>query len=254
MAEHDVTRELVRRAYAGEPFDAEAGLAEVVRRAGRPPADGPEEVIERRHTVNVRRRRRVALAGVFAGVVGLVLVIGVATGRLGGGFQDASQVGLGGPSLSGGHSSQWTTGGLPTDAWPSGGPTPSIGGGEIPGGPSSLLPSQCAVGMHLKFENGQFTATDAVGTCPPLDPKRIWLLDDHSNGLLFPGSGTVWPTVTTGTTISPPFTFTVPSITALQEHHAYELYYLPADVHPAPGQDASPVLQHAMMISGPVVP
>ncbi|WP_433615493.1 hypothetical protein ACQP2P_11755 [Dactylosporangium sp. CA-139114] len=247
MAEHDATRELVRRAYADERFDAEAGLAEVVRRAGRPPVGEPAVAVAGRHTVNVRRRRRVALAGVFLGVVGLVLVIGVATGRLGGGLQDASQVGVAAPS-------HWTPSGRPANSWPSEGPTLTVSGGEIPGGPSNLLPSQCAVGMHLQFEHGQFTATDAVGTCPPLDPRRIWLLDDHANGLLFPGSGTVWPTVTTGATISPPFTFTVPSITTLQEHHAYELYYLPADVHPTPGQDASPVLQHAMMISGPVLP
>ncbi|WP_426511523.1 hypothetical protein ACPPVO_13395 [Dactylosporangium sp. McL0621] len=243
MAELDeVTRALVRRAYAGEPFDAEAGLAEVVRRAGRPPVEESTVGIERRHAVSVRRRRRWAMAGVFAGVAGLVLVVGVATGRLGGG--DGRPVGAG-PSI------QLSPSGPPV--WPSGMPTPTISNGPFPGGPAPVgLPSQCAVGWDLAFTGGQFTATDPGSNCPPVDPTRLWLVDDGANGLLFPGSGKVYPTVTTGTAISPPFSFPVPGIPALQPNHAYYLAYVPAGVHPTAGQDASEVLQQALTISGPV--
>ncbi|WP_433059337.1 hypothetical protein [Dactylosporangium sp. CS-033363] len=251
MAEHDATRELVQRAYADERFDAEAGLAEVVRRAGRPPVEDSARVIERRHTVNVQRRRRLALIGVFAGVVGVVLAAAAAAGGFGGNGNmpvatEPSLVTSRGPMPNGS---------MPTRTWPSGGPTPTISTDDDPGGIAPVgLPSQCAVGWDLKFKDGTFTATDRGSNCPPVDPNRIWLLDDHANGLIFAGSGEVYPTVTTGTTISPPFSFTVPQIPTLQPNHAYHLIYLPESVHPTPGQDANSAARQAMTLSVPVLP
>jgi hypothetical protein len=249
MAEHDVTRELVQRAYADERFDADAGLAEVVRRAGRPPVEDSARVVERRHPVNVKRRRRLALIGVFAGVVGVVLAAAAAAGGFGG--NQGQPVGTV-PSVQ----LSRPAGTDPSvRTWPSGGPTPTISLDDDPGGIAPVgLPSQCAVGWDLTFKDGRFTATDRGSNCPPVDPNRIWLLDDHANGLIFPGSGEVYPTVTTGTTISPPFTFTVPQIPALQPNHAYHLIYLPENVHPTPGQDANSAARQAMTLSVPVLP
>ena len=234
MAEHDETRELVRRAYADEVFNAEAGLTEVVRRAGRPPVDDPGIVIEHRHTVNVRRRRRLTLVGVFVGVVGLVLVIGVATGRLGGG----------GPAMVGAVPSPavspWVRG--------SGGFSPEpipessriTGSAAFPGaGPVTGIPSQCVSRWKLNFDGGVFKASDYSPNCPKLDSTRAWLMDAKSgNGLITPGAAKVWPVTVSSSSMTAPFTFTSPNVPAPVAGHIYTLLYLREGDHPTAGDDA----------------
>jgi hypothetical protein len=233
MAELDETRELVRRAYADEVFDAEAGLTEVVRRAGRPPVDDPGIVIERRHTVNVRRRRRLALVGVFVGVVGLVLIIGAATGRLGGG--DPAMVGAP-PSTAaspGGSGAGFSPEPIPESSRLTGSPA-------FPGaGPVTGVPSQCVSRWKLDFVGGVFTASDRSPNCPALDSTRAWLMDAKSgNGLITTGAAKVWPVTVTPASMTSPFTFTSPNVPTPVAGHLYTLLYMREGDHPAPGDDA----------------
>ncbi|WP_432988654.1 hypothetical protein [Dactylosporangium sp. CA-233914] len=258
MAEDELTRGLVRRAYAAEPFDADAGLAEVVRRAGRPPVDGPDDSsveARSRHAVNVRRRRQVSVLAVFAGVVGLVLVIGVATGRLAGGPGPGLEVGArpsGAPSLA--------------KPWPSGSPAPGFSRSYTPGpsappspsdsidpgghGVPIALPSQCAYGLTLSFSDGQFHVGDSGSGCPTLQRKRVFLRDTRSgNGLYGPGDATLWPVPGSSANLELPYSYTVPAIPSLEPGHFYELVYIPGNNLPSAGADAYKYLDNSLIIA-----
>ncbi|MFI5909444.1 hypothetical protein [Dactylosporangium sp. NPDC051541] len=210
MAERDVTRELVRRAYADLLLDDSVpDLDEVVRRAGRPLA----AVEQARHPVNLRRRRRLALAGVFAGVVGLILVVGLSSGRIGGG-------------------------GAPIGVQP----RPSVAPSDLPAGDGSpiALATSCIAAWKLTFANGQFSATARNGyACALSDAQRVYVLDTaEGNGRIYPGAAKLWPARGIEA-LKPPFTFSVPGIPAAVDGHYYQLVYLGPGALPSPGTDAS---------------
>jgi hypothetical protein len=244
MAEPDMTRELIRRAFAAEPFDADAGLAEVVRRAGRATAAEPSgfdaDPAEGMHPQR-RRPRGLLVFATFAGVMGLVLTVGFfGAGRLGGG----SPVGVPAPPV--------VSPMRPVS------PVPVPEGSLLPeetGDPGMVtdLPSNCAVGWQLTVDGGTFQVSDQGSNCPPLRRDRLVLMDAKpgTNGLIRPGSAVVWPITGVPDMLQPPFSFRVAGVPAAQAGHTYSLIYVePAQAGKAtPGAEAYPFYLRARRIS-----
>ncbi|GAA2387270.1 hypothetical protein [Dactylosporangium salmoneum] len=249
MAEPDPTRELIRGAYADRPFDADAALADVVRRAGRPPI-GSAEPAGRRHAVDVRRRRGLSVLAVFGGVVVMVLAIGYGAGVFGGKGEP-----MGAPPLvvvptrPAGDVPEASR--MPT-SWPSQSPGPSSlpddGYSPVP----IDLPSSCAVAWNLDFSGGKFQVGSRGDVCPPLERGRLLLLESITgNGLIGPGSARVWRLADVPDRVAPPFTFRAPGVDALIPGHYYEIIYIEPQLADtaSPGADAWPFYRGAMTIS-----
>jgi hypothetical protein len=242
MAEPDMTRELIRRAFAAEPFDADAGLAEVVRRAGRATAAEPSgfdaDPAEGMHPQR-RRPRGLLVFATFAGVMGLVLTVGFfGAGRLGGG----SPVGVPAPVVS-------PLGSVSPVPVPEGSLLPEET--DDPG--VSDLPSNCASGWTLAFAGDQFQVTDRGSNCPPLRRDRLVLLDANpgTNGLIRPGSAVVWPITGGPDMLQAPFSFRVAGLDKPVPGHTYELIHVDASQagQATAGADSYPFYRRAVTVS-----
>ncbi|HTJ34034.1 MAG TPA: hypothetical protein VL738_12455 [Dactylosporangium sp.] len=235
MTERDLARELVRRAYAAEPFDADAGLAEVIRRAGRPPVD--DVAVAGPHPVDVRRRRGLSVLAVFAGVVAMVLAVGLSLGRFAFGPATSPT-----PAVS-----------PPQSGFPSAEtPGPSALPVETEEPTPSDLPSSCAGAWKLTYAGGQFSVGDRGSACPALRRDRLLLMEDVSgNGLIGPGAAKVWPLQDVPDSLTPPFAFRVAGIPATTPGHTYELIHVrAADAGKATaGADAYEFYKNSMTIS-----
>jgi hypothetical protein len=259
MAEHtDPARELVRRAFEGsDPFDAEGGLADVVRRAGRPQHDDGVIAFEPRR----RTGRRFAVVGTFAAAVVTILAVYAASA----GTRPQQEVGA--PSASAGPASNGPASNGPASNGPaSNGPAsnrPSADPSTFAGSPGTsqyassvpkVLPSSCAASWVLEFAGKEIKATRTQGVCPPIPIERLWILDAaRGNGLVNPGDARIWPLVPIDgrSMAQPPVTFRGGGWPGPISGHTYEVLYLDEAAAKAakPGDDAYPAFETAHFIS-----
>ncbi|MEV4516008.1 hypothetical protein AB0K00_44500 [Dactylosporangium sp. NPDC049525] len=266
----DPTRELIRRAYAASSdaaaFDADGGLADVVRRAGLP---GDQEGGTVTALAPRRARRRFAIVGTFAAAVVVILAVYAASA----GTRPQQQVGTP-PSV---HAALTGTPG-PTlypsgSLYPSGRATPTNpststyagkpGASRYAGDDPAVLPSTCADSWMMALVGGEFTVTARTGSaCGPLPVDRVWVLDAASgNGLINPGDAVIWPVVPvlppgSGTRVlQPPFSFTPGGWSGPVRGHIYQLMYVDeaAALEAKPGDDSYAAFLNAHIISGYVI-
>jgi hypothetical protein len=246
MAERDLARDLVRRAYHMDAEETgmhgDEGLDEVVRRAGRGPADHDDADLDLgvlpatdRHHVNVRRRRNGLVVLAAAGVAAAVVIgVGVVAARFTGGGQP---VGLEPPSpaVSAPASPDWSPGPSQTSRHPSSGPR------EIDTMLPAEIPSSCASAWTLTFANGTFTVGSRGSACAGLDAGRLWMRDANDcSGLIGPEAGVVQPITGVAGPVSAPFSFKANGIDHLEPGHCYTLTYLHTAIlsSASPGADA----------------
>jgi hypothetical protein len=237
MAERDLARDLVRRAYHLDTEDtgmSDEGLDDVVRRAGRESElDLGVLPAPDRHRVSVRRRRNGIVAIVAAGVAAaLVIGVGVVAARFtGGGGGERVGVAPASPPAS----PDWSPGPVETSRHPSSGPR------EIDTVLPAEIPSSCMSAWTLAFAGGTFTIGTRGGVCDQLDSSRLWLRDaSDCSGLIGPGAAKIYPIAGVPGRVSAPFQFTAPGVSQLQPGHCYVLTYLHSAIlsSASPGADA----------------
>lgn len=263
MPERDPTRDLVRRAYDDiSDFDADSGLADVVRRAGRPrpeAGDATTVALEPRRTV-----RRFAVAGTFAAAVVTILAVYAASAGT-----RPDRVGAP-PSLSAPASSRAGSD-LPASAYPSGRATPtnpststyaaSPGASRNAGNDPQVLPSSCADSWVMALTGDRFVVSSQEGSgCPPLPLDRLWVLDAASgNGLINPGDAVIWPVVPVDgarSPVRPPLKFRPGGDwPGPQPGHYYVIIYVSAAAatQAKPGEDSYAAFLGSYNISGRVI-
>ena len=249
----DPARELVRRAFEGaSPFDVDSGLADVVRRAGRPPHDDGVVALEPRR----RAGRRFAVVGTFAAAVVTILAVYAASAGTGPqrdvGTPPASTPD---PSSNGPASNSPSSAG-PSSNGPSAAPstvTGTPGASLYAGGPPELLPSSCAASWVLELAGKEIKATRsrasaAATELPAVDPRR-----GPRQRARQPGRRRIWPLVPVngGAAVQPPLTFRGGGWPGPVSGHAYEVLYLDEAAARAarPGDDAHAAFETARTIS-----
>ncbi|MET7420255.1 hypothetical protein [Dactylosporangium sp. NPDC005555] len=263
----DPARDLIRRAYADvmhpgqSGTDSDSGLADVVRRAGRPRAETQDaDVVE---PAPRRTRRRFAVVATFAAAVVTILAVYAASA---------------GVRPQGVGTAPGTTGAVPrvtgspvpisSFSFPPGTGTfapdsPGASLGAEPSGPvvenprPFPFPSSCADSWVLEPVGDTIKVTALPGGgCPAMALDRLWLLDaSQGNGSVNPGDAVIWPFVPVDGAkgpLQPPFTFRPGGWPGLRKGHLYWAMFVTekAAAEARPGADAYDAYSEAYHLSG----